>query len=113
MGGREAGVAVAVDPRHESESLWLAMRRLAMDGAFREGLARASSGVVGGAAQATEAGMIDDYRRVIREAAGMAPGSGDGLPRHFRSDGLEIAEAIAEECGVKHGPFDLDPPEVH
>ena len=57
--------------------------------------------------------MIDDYRRVIREAAGMPPGSGDGLPRHFRSDGLEIAEAIAEECGVEHGPFDLDPPEVH
>ena len=111
-GGREAGVAVAVDPRHESESLWLAMRRLAMDGVFREGL-RERARSWWAAQRATEAGMIDDYWRVIREAAGVAPGSGDGLPRHFRSDGLEIAEAIAEECGVKHGPFDLDPPEVH
>ena len=111
-GGPEAGVAVAVDLRHESESLWLAMRRLAMDGAFREEL--------GGRARAwwaaqrtTEAAMIDDYRRVIREAAGAPPGSGAGLPRHFRSNGLEIAEAIAEACGVERGPFDLDPPEVH
>ena len=111
-GGAEAGVAVAVDPRHESESLWLAMRRLAMDGAFREGLAkRARAWWV--AQGNTETSMIDDYRRVIREAAGVLPGSGDGLPRHFRSDGLEIAEAIAEECGVQQGPFDLDRLEVH
>ena len=111
-GGPEAGVAVAVDPRHESESLWLAMRRLAMDGAFREGLG-GRAGAWWAAQRTMEAAMVDDYRRVIREAAGAPPGSDAGLPRHFRSNGLEIAEAIAEVCGVKHGPFDLNPPEVH
>lgn len=111
-GRADAGVAVAVDPRHASESLWLAMRRLATDGAFRDGL--------GGRARAwweaqsdPEAAMIDDYRCVIREAAGAPPGAGAGLPQHFRSDGLEIAAAIAEECGVQGGPFELDPPGVH
>ena len=111
-GGPEVGVAVAIDPRHESESLWLAMRRLATDAAFRERL--------GGQARAwwstydkTEAAMIDGYRRIIRETAAAPPGSGIDLPRHFRSDGLEIAETIAEECGVEHGPFDHDPPEAH
>ena len=110
-GGVEAGVAVAIDPRHESESLWLAMRRLAMDDAFRQELG-GQAGAWWAAQGNTQAAMIDDYRRVIREAAGAPSGSGAGLPPHFRSDGLELAEAIAGECGVKGGPFDLDRPEV-
>ena len=108
-GDAAAGVAVAIDPRHESESLWLAMRRLATDAMFREELGERAR-AWWSTHDKTEAAMIDDYRRIIREAATAPPGSGTDLPRHFRSDGLEIAEAIAEECGVKPGPFDLDRP---
>lgn len=110
-GGPEAGVAVAVDPRHTSESLWLAMRRLAADRAFREELG-GRAGTWWAAHRGTQAAMIDDYRRVIREAAVTPPGAAGDLPRHFRSDGLELAAAIAEECGVKGGPFGVNRPEV-
>ena len=106
-GSAEAGVAVAIDPRQESESLWLAMRRLATDAAFRGELSRRAR-AWWSTQDKTEAAMIEDYRRIVQEVAAAPPGSGTVLPRHFRSDGLEIAETIAEECGVEDGPFGLD-----
>ena len=105
-GGPDEGVAIAVDPRHERESLWLAMRRLAVDDGARRALGeRARSWW---ARSGAASGMIDDYRRLIREAAGATSGSDDDLPRHFRSAGLELARTIAEECGVESERFDLD-----
>ena len=105
-GGPEEGVAVAVDPRRESEALWLAMRRLAVDAALRRSLGeRARSWCRERRGEA--AGMIDDYRRLIRDAAGAPAGSGEHLPLHLRSDGLELAGAVAAECGVDGERFDL------
>ncbi len=107
-GGPGEGIAVAVDPRHEAESLWLAMRRLAVDDGERRALGqrarswfRAQSGTV--------SGMIEDYGRLIHEAAGAPSGSDEGLPRHFRPTGLALARTIAEDCGVDRESFDLDP----
>ena len=105
-GGPDEGIAVAVDPRSESEGLWLAMRRLAVDDTLRRALGeRARSWW--GARPASVAGMIDDYRRLIQESASAPPGADDALPRHFRADGLELADSIAEGCGVGRERFDL------
>ena len=105
-GGPEEGIAVAVDPRHESEGLWLAMRRLAVDETLRRALGgRARSWWRSRRGEAD--GMIADYRRLIREAAGAPDGTADDLPRHFRADGLELAGAVAARCGIDGERFDL------
>ena len=102
------GVAIGIDPRREAETLWLAMRRLAVDGDLRRTLgARARSWWE--AQDGAEAGMIDDYRRLLREAAEEPPRPAGDLPAHFRSDGLELARRIAGECGLGGDLFGLAP----
>ena len=105
-GGPQEGVAVAVDPRHESEALWLAMRRLAVDPAARRSLGERGLSWCR-ARRGEAAGMVDDYRRLIREAAAAPAGPVERLPRHLRSDGLELARSVAAECGVDGERFDL------
>ena len=105
-GGPQEGVAVAVDPRHESETLWLAMRRLAVDPAARRSLGERGRSWCR-ARRGEAAGMVDDYRRLIREAAAAPAGPVERLPRHLRSDGLELARSVAAECGVDGERFDL------
>ena len=96
-GGSEQGVAVGIDPRHEEETLWLAMRRLAVDGDLRRTLgARARSWWE--ARRGRQVQMVDDYRRVLHDAA-REPAAGSP-PAHMRSDGMELARRIADECGL-------------
>ena len=98
-GGSDQGVAVGIDPRHEEETLWLAMRRLAVDGDLRRTLgARARSWWE--ARSGRQAETVDDYRRVLHDAAREPAAEAGSLPAHMRSDGMELARRIADECGL-------------
>ena len=109
-GGAEGGIAVGVDPRHEEETLWLAMRRLAVDGDLRRtlgGRARSWWNARGG----TQADMIDDYRRLIHDVAREGPARAGDPPAHFRADGMELVRRIAEDCQLDSDLFGLAPSE--
>ena len=105
-GGSEDGVAVGVDPRHEAETLWLAMRRLAVDGDLRRTLgARARSWWE--ARSGRQARMVDDYRRVLHDVAREPPVEAGRPPAHLRTDGMELVRRIADDCGLAGDPFGL------
>ena len=97
-GGPEAGVAVAVDPLDETDTLALAMRRLAADPARRAALGR--RGRRYWEREHRAAGMADGYRRVIRAAATSPAPDPGSLPAHLRADGLAHARDIAGSMGV-------------
>ncbi len=97
-GGPEAGVAVAVDPLEETDTLALAMRRLAADPARRAALGRRARRYWEQAHR--DAAMARDYRRVIRTAAATPAPRPDGLPAHLRADGLAHARGIAGRMDV-------------
>jgi glycosyltransferase involved in cell wall biosynthesis len=91
-------VAIAIDLLDEDRALVEAMRRLAADAPFREALARA--GRAFWAAHHTLDGMVDDYRRLLHQAAARpAPIVGD-LPAHVTNDYAGLARAIARQFGV-------------
>lgn len=98
-GGSEDGVAVGIDPRREAETLWLAMRRLAVDGDARRALGRRAR-AWWEARSGSEAEMLDDYRRLIHAAVREPAPPARDLPPHFRVDGLELARRVAEACGL-------------
>ncbi len=103
-GGSEDGVAVGIEPRHEEEMLWLAMRRLAVDGDLRRTLgARARSWWE--ARSARHAWMVEDYRRLLHDVTREPPGEVRSPPAHLRSDGMELARRIADDCGLVGDPF--------
>ena len=107
-GGPEEGVAVGVDPRHEDETLWLAMRRLAVDGNLRQALGRRALSWWK-ARSGRQAEMVDDYRRLLHELVRERPAPAAGLPAHFRADGMELARGIGEDCGLAGDLFGLTP----
>jgi hypothetical protein len=45
--------------------------------------------------------MAEDYRRIIHDAAALAPPRVKGLPSHFTDDYSSLALKIAEEMGVE------------
>lgn len=103
-GGSEDGVAVGIEPRHEEEMLWLAMRRLAVDGDLRRTLgARARSWWE--ARRGRHARMVEDYRRLLHDVTREPPEEAGSPPAHMRSDGMEIARRIADDCGLAGDPF--------
>ena len=105
-GGSDDGVAVGIDPRHEGEMLWLAMRRLAVDGGLRRTLGeRARSWWE--ARSGRLARMVDDYRRVLHDVAREPPVEAGSPPAHLRTDGMELARRIADDCGLAGDPFGL------
>ena len=107
-GGSDDGVAVGVDPRHRDETLWLAMRRLAVDGDLRRTLGRrALSWWEKRRGGQTE--MIDDYRRLVHELAREQPAEPGSPPAHMRVDGMELVRRIAEDCGLDGDLFGLAP----
>ena len=105
-GGPDDGVAVGIDPRHEEETLWLAMRRLAVDGDLRRTLGRRARSWWE-ARRGRQARMVDDYRRVLHDAARERPAEGGSPPAHMRTDGMELARRIADECGLAGDPVGL------
>ena len=106
-GGPEAGVAVGVDPRREEETLWLAMRRLAVDADLRRALGRRAR-AWWEARSGRQAEMVDDYRRVIREVAREEPEAGSPPP-HLRTEGMELVQRIVEDCALDGDPFGRPP----
>ena len=105
-GGSDEDVAVGIDPRHEEETLWLAMRRLAVDGDLRRTLG-ASARSWWQARSGRQAQMVDDYRRVLHEVAREPAAEAGSPPAHMRSDGMELARRIADECGLAGDLFGL------
>lgn len=110
-GGPDEGVAVGVDPRHEDETLWLAMRRLAVDADLRRTLARRALSWWK-ARSGRQARMVDDYRRLLHDLVREKPAPAAGPPAHFRADGMELARRIAEDCGLDRDLFGLTRPGV-
>ena len=92
-------VAVRVDLLDEDASLAGAMRRLAGDAPFRDGVARA--GHEYWAANHTIDHSADDYRRIIASAlARPQPPTPADLPSHFKRDHAESTRAILRQFGV-------------
>jgi glycosyltransferase involved in cell wall biosynthesis len=96
----EAGsaVSVAIDILDEDHSLRLAMRRLASDGALREELGRAAR--EWWAREHSLEAMVEDYERVMREAAGRAAPDVE-LPAHMRNPGDRRLGALIEAFGIE------------
>jgi glycosyltransferase involved in cell wall biosynthesis len=91
-------IAVAIDLLDEDRSLLLAMRRLAVDAALRESLARA--GHDHWSREHTLEIMAIDYRRVLAAAAARPAPRPSGLPAHFIEDHSEVVRQIARRVGV-------------
>ena len=93
-----ADVTLRVDLLDEDDSLLTAMSRLATDSRLRSAIADA------GHAYWSEHHaldrMADDYRALLRTAAGCATPSSGTLPRHFTEDYSEPTRRIAERFGV-------------
>jgi len=92
-----APVTVAIDILDEDHSLRLAMRRLAADDDLRTALGRAAREFWIRAHSPTV--MLDDYRRVLAEAAATPPPS-PPLPAHLTGDGSRLMTRILGEFGV-------------
>lgn len=92
-------VAIAIDLLDEERSLALALRRLSGDAPFRRAVARA--GHAYWAREHTLDLMVDDYRRILAEAARRDAPRPDDLPVHFTDDGSGLARRIAGEFGIE------------
>jgi glycosyltransferase involved in cell wall biosynthesis len=90
-------VCVAIDILDEDHSLRLAMRRLATDGDLRSALGAAAR-EWWGRHHSIEA-MVDDYERVMREAAARPEPLVD-LPAHMRQTGDRRLRTLLEPFGV-------------
>ncbi|HEX9367917.1 MAG TPA: glycosyltransferase family 4 protein [Vicinamibacterales bacterium] len=91
-------VCVAIDILDEDHSLRLAMRRLASDRALREQLRRAARDWW--AREHSLEAMVDDYERVLREAAGR-PDPDITLPAHMRNPGDRKLRALLTPFGLE------------
>ncbi len=91
-------VAVRVDLLDEDASLLAAMRRLAADVPFRDGVGEA--GYRHWLAHHTLDAMADDYHRLIALALSRPVRSPAGLPPHWTRDYSESARATLDRFGV-------------
>jgi glycosyltransferase involved in cell wall biosynthesis len=96
--GAGSAVCVAIDILDEDHSLRLAMRRLASDAALREQLGRAAR--EWWAREHSLDAMVDDYERVMRDAAGR-PDPEIVLPAHMRDPGDRQLRTLIEPFGVE------------
>jgi glycosyltransferase involved in cell wall biosynthesis len=92
-----APVTVSIDILDEDHSLRLAMRRLAADAALRNALGSAAREFW--AKEHSHAAMLEDYERLLPEAARAIPASST-LPAHARNDQSQVLEGILGEFGV-------------
>jgi glycosyltransferase involved in cell wall biosynthesis len=96
--GRPYPVALRIDLLDEEPSLVVAMRRLTEDANLRADLGRA--GHAYWSANHTREVAVNDYRRIINQAATRPAPVVTDLPSHFTEDYSGRARAIAEHCGV-------------
>jgi len=96
--GPRSPICVAIDILDEDHSLRLAMRRLAVDAALRAQLGRAARDWW--ARDHSVEVMVDDYERVMREAA-MRPDPRVTLPAHMRDPGDRKLDALLKPFGVE------------
>ncbi len=98
-------VCVAIDILDEDHSLRLAMRRLASDRALRDELGRAAR--EWWAREHSVEAMVEDYERVMQQAAcpepgrGARPAPGVTLPAHMRNAGDRTLRALLDPFGVE------------
>ena len=93
-------VCIAIDILDEDHSLRLAMRRLATDPALRERLGRA--GLDWWEREHTVEAMVEDYERVMRDAASR-PDPAVDLPAHLRNAGDRKLRALLAPFGIEAG----------
>jgi len=93
-----APICVAVDILDEDHSLRLAMRRLATDAVLRASLG--SAGRRYWAAEHSMPRMLEDYERILTEAASRAAPS-VRLPGHLVTDGDVVLKQILEGFGLE------------
>lgn len=91
-------VTVAVDILDEAHSLRLALRRLAADASLRRALGHA--GRAWWAAEHSVARMLDDYARILPQAAA-APVPHPDLPEHLVTDGDRTLRRLTAGLGVE------------
>ena len=96
--GVPSSVALSIDLLEEDAALLAAMSRLAGDRALRERLGKAGR-------EYWQANhhldlMVEDYRRVIAQAASVPARPIAGLPAHLTDDYSALATSIAREIGV-------------
>lgn len=96
--GAAKPVTVAIDLQDEAHSLFLAMRRLAQDAALRDSLGTAARAYW--KQEHAPDVMVEDYGRLLREAAAAPPPAGDALPAHLRQDGSRRLTALLEPFGT-------------
>jgi hypothetical protein len=95
----ELPIVVSVDPRDEEHSLSLALRRLGEDEALRQALGTAAR--AWWQTHATVAHAADAWRKILREAATLAPPPRPAdWPAHLTADGTERARQILDEFGT-------------
>jgi len=90
-------VTVAIDILDEDHSLRLAMRRLATDPELRKSLGHAGQRYW--AREHSITSMLDDYERVLAEAAKL-PVADVALPDHLVTDGDRLLNAVLDEFGL-------------
>jgi glycosyltransferase involved in cell wall biosynthesis len=99
--GPRSPICVAIDILDEDHSLRLAMRRLAADAALRAQLGRAAR--EWWAREHSVEAMVDDYERVMRDAAAR-PDPPVDLPAHLRHAGDRKLDALLKPLGIE-SPF--------
>ncbi len=95
-------VAIAVDILDEDHSLRLAMRRLATDAALRASLGASARSYW--EREHSMPRMLEDYRRVISDAAA-APPPGPRLPAHLIDDGDRKLKDLLDQFGIGASPI--------
>jgi glycosyltransferase involved in cell wall biosynthesis len=93
-----APVAISVDLLDEDTGLRQAMSMLTANAQLRDRLSRA--GHAYWAREHTVELMVQDYRRVMRDATALAAPRVEGLPSHFTADYSSQLLGISEEMGV-------------
>jgi hypothetical protein len=89
----DAPIAIAIDPRDESHSLALALRRLAADPALRAELGRSAH--EWWQRHATVAHVVDAWTAILEEAAAIAtPQHPSNWPAHLTADGTARAREL-------------------
>ena len=92
-------IAVTIDPRDESHSLALALRRLATDPTLRDELGRSAH--EWWRRHATVAHAVDAWSAIVQEAAALAPPRHPpNWPAHLTADGTARARELLAPFGV-------------
>jgi hypothetical protein len=95
----DAPIAIAIDPRDESHSLALALRRLAADPALRDELGRSAHDWW--QRHATVAHAVDAWTAIVEDAAALAaPRHPRDWPAHLTADGTARARALLAPFGA-------------